>query len=336
MAFVRIGRFVQFSLLVLGLSGCSGTIFKPINIDKGKSVSVDARQRLVLVTKNGGKHGTRQVVCAEPSPDAIVARASAVAAGLQGGITGASDEDKKNLAAGLGASSSETSASIGLRTQTITLLRDGLYRLCEAYMNGAVDEIQYNVALVNMDKLMTSLLAIDSIAGTAVAPAVAISAGRASASAGGGTDATISASAGEGAVVQIGGGGVSDTAAIAAARAAALGKGEIDENKLLAELRKFGGSGGTSIFNPRPPGRTKDDTSDENIAEIAFRHRRTGDKLASFVAMCVGILGGDQLDTRAYPRHKKLADRCDKFLEISSDPDFILQLSRMDYAPIWK
>ena len=50
---------------------------------------------------------------------------------------------QKNLAAGLGASSSETSASIGLRTQTITLLRDGLYRLCEAYMNGAVDEIQY-------------------------------------------------------------------------------------------------------------------------------------------------------------------------------------------------
>ena len=158
------------SLLILG--GCSnGTIFKEVNIDDGTGVSVDARQRITYVTKKGGpgtEGNRRQVVCAEPSPDAIVAQAAALAAQASGGTQAARG------AAGVAASLSESAASIGLRTPTIQLLRDNLFRACEAYMNGAINSFQYNIMLTNMDRVMVSLLAVDVLGAAPVAPPVAI------------------------------------------------------------------------------------------------------------------------------------------------------------------
>jgi hypothetical protein len=172
--------------LLFAVSGCdgdvmhkSGVIHKKIVIDNGKGLSLGARQRTILVSKNGGKDGKRQVVCVEPSPDVFAVRAASAALATKGVFRGQENTEKgQQSAADAGFSTSESAATIS-RKQTIQLLRDGLFRLCEAYMNGAVDETQYNVALVNMDKLMASLLAIDTIGGTAFPPAVGITAGEA-------------------------------------------------------------------------------------------------------------------------------------------------------------
>jgi hypothetical protein len=191
-------------LLLLSLGGCANYIFKSFDIDSGESLSLDAKQRLVLATQKGGKSGNRKIVCAEPSPDAFSATSASAAAStaftfptlLPGGQTGSTTGS-----GGIAAARSESAASIGLRTQTIQLLRDGLYRACEAYMNGAIDQNQYNIILLNIDKLMVTLLGIDAIGGTPKAPPVSIIAGApavstaagkngaspASASAGGGT-----------------------------------------------------------------------------------------------------------------------------------------------------
>ena len=66
-------------------------------------------------------------------------------------------------------------ASLAMRTQTIQLLRDGYYRLCEAYMNGAIDQHQYNIVLLNIDRVMVTLLGVDGIAGTKNVAPVSIS-----------------------------------------------------------------------------------------------------------------------------------------------------------------
>jgi len=175
-----LSRVVVACLLVLSLTGCANYIFKTFDIDGGDSISLDAKQRLVLATQKGGKTGNRKIVCAEPSPDAFSAT-SASAAGsaaftfptlLPGGQPG-----NTSGSGGVAAATSESAASIGLRTQTIQLLRDGLYRACEAYMNGAIDQHQYNIILLNIDKLMVTLLGIDAIGGTPKAPAIAMSAG---------------------------------------------------------------------------------------------------------------------------------------------------------------
>lgn len=150
------------------LSGCENVIHKMVDIDSGKGLSLDAQQRLLLVTEKGGLPGEDfRVVCAEPGPDAITSRSVALSA--SGGTP--------KVGASLGFGSSGAAASIGLRTQTIQLLRDGYYRLCEAYMNGALSKEQYNFALVNIDKLIIPLMAIDAIAGTPRPPAVVIAPG---------------------------------------------------------------------------------------------------------------------------------------------------------------
>ena len=56
------------------------------------------------------------------------------------------------------ASLNEAVAATGLRTQTIQLLRDGLYRACEAYLNGAIDEFGHALLLNKYDETMVSLV----------------------------------------------------------------------------------------------------------------------------------------------------------------------------------
>jgi hypothetical protein len=166
-------------LCILSLMGCQNYIFHPFDLDgDNNSVSLDAKQRLVLVTRQGGRYGNKRVVCAEPSPDVYSVTAASVAgSGAFSAPTlvgGSAAETKAGLA--VAAARNEAGASIAMRTQTIQLLRDGLYRACEAYMNGAIDEVQYNVILLNIDRLMITLLGIDAIGGTPKVPATAISA----------------------------------------------------------------------------------------------------------------------------------------------------------------
>jgi len=130
-----------------------------------QTLSIDAKQRVVLFTKipdphpNSGAPGTTttttsttgedgkthqevvtvkggliSVTCAEPSPDAL----SALSASIGGGIS-----DPK-VAANFALAQSESAASIGLRTQSIQLLRDGMYRLCEGYAAGAISADDFN------------------------------------------------------------------------------------------------------------------------------------------------------------------------------------------------
>lgn len=159
------------AFLALSLAACNSTIHKRFSIEDEKpmSVSVDAKQRLVLVSRRSDKGNPSNsdshiVVCAEPSPDALV---SAAAAGsLKAGV------GEKSL--GVTGALAETAANIGLRTQTIQLLRDGLYRACEAYLNKAIGAQAYQEILRSIDDVMITLLAIEALTRPQVAPPIVI------------------------------------------------------------------------------------------------------------------------------------------------------------------
>jgi hypothetical protein len=164
-----------WAALVVACGGCDGTIFRTFDLKQGQSLSIDARQRLVLVgyrdTDRKRPDGTmvqHQIVCTEPSPDALVAKAAAVAASAT----------SPQVAAALGASMTESAASIGIRTPTIQLLRDGLFRACEAYLNEAIGKHEYQAILFNYDRIMTALLIVEAAAGFKLPPNVAINAGQ--------------------------------------------------------------------------------------------------------------------------------------------------------------
>ncbi len=123
------------------LAACQTTYslkeFKP---DSGGPASafVDIKQRAVLVGKlrTGEGQSAKDVLayCAEPSPDAL----SAFSAELS-----ADAKYKQTVEAALAFAQREASSFVGLRTQTIQLLRDGMYRLCEGYLSGALTKADF-------------------------------------------------------------------------------------------------------------------------------------------------------------------------------------------------
>jgi hypothetical protein len=171
----RPGRFVRIGSalgIVMALAaGCSSTIHIREDVSGVDTLSVDAKQRMMLVAARKG-YGDR-VVCTEPMPDALVAKAAVLRADVN--ISGATGEASGG--GGLGAGSSESAASIGFRNQTVQMLRDGYFRLCEAYMNGAISKKLYKHMVANADTFMAVVSALEMLGSQPVAPAVAISAG---------------------------------------------------------------------------------------------------------------------------------------------------------------
>lgn len=170
-------------LVGLSLTGCANfnTAYREFDAAAsrdggiGKSISIDAKQRVILSAPSdrGGA-----IICAEPSPDAL----SALSASASGSFSNGAD---KLVQAAL--ASSESAGSIGLRTQTIQLLRDGMYRICEGYMGGAVTQGEFVSLQRRYQNLMMGLLAIEQLTG-AVTPKQVVLSG--SSAAGGGNSNT--------------------------------------------------------------------------------------------------------------------------------------------------
>ena len=156
-------------VVALMLSGCAKTpsIYRGYRVGSGdgtKSVLIDAKQRAIISTPNpypkpdSDKGENRMVfVCAEPSPDAL----SAISAVFSGGavVTQAEKEIQLQVARAL----QETAGQLGRRNATIQLLRDGLYRQCEAYMNGLINWDDYKWTSNRYINAMVVLLAIEQI-----------------------------------------------------------------------------------------------------------------------------------------------------------------------------
>jgi hypothetical protein len=126
--------------------------------------SVDMKQRMAISTVRNG----HTIVCAEPSPDAL----SSVGAQISGGIFAAKPEIEAKLAAAL----NESAAFTGLRTPTIQLLRDAMFRLCEGYMAGALSEGEYAMQMRRYQRYMVALSSIEHLTGTLRAPTVLLTA----------------------------------------------------------------------------------------------------------------------------------------------------------------
>ena len=99
-AIVSVLRHLAVALAVLPMMGCANYIFRPFNIDTRRNpISVDAKQRMVLVTHKGGKTGDRTIVCTEPSPDAISALAASGSANVSATLPAATPGGASRAAA---------------------------------------------------------------------------------------------------------------------------------------------------------------------------------------------------------------------------------------------
>jgi hypothetical protein len=128
---------------------------------QGKAVLMDAKQRTVFAipgkTKVNGTDVDVMRVCAEASPDAL----SALAASSDNSLS-----TDTQLALKAAFTLSETASNIGLRTQSIQLMRDAGYRLCEAAVSGNLSQSQFEMLQRHYQNSMVTILAVEQLTGT--------------------------------------------------------------------------------------------------------------------------------------------------------------------------
>lgn len=177
---------VRSAVLVFGsvvIAGCANFNSIHRNLDligpgvAPEGVAIDIKQRAIITNTRPGATPSvpgPYVVCAEPSPDALSAYVSSL------GATGIPlpapstptrrGQDPFNVAAVVG----ETSASVGLRTQSIQLLRDLLFANCLTYLNGASTNDQYYALQRRSQNITLGLLAIEQLTGAVKADQAAL------------------------------------------------------------------------------------------------------------------------------------------------------------------
>ncbi len=147
---------VKHWLLILGAvlsSGCGGTIFNQWEPPDTRALMVDARQRMIVSSSfagfERGQVTPKRIICAEPSPDVATTFASSLGAGVS--VFGyGSGSISQAFSQGL--------AQLGERVATVQLLRDVLYRACEAYGNGAISSTTYTMITARLGQTAATLL----------------------------------------------------------------------------------------------------------------------------------------------------------------------------------
>lgn len=161
---------IAVTALVTTLAGSACGIKQVGDTD---ALLTDAEQRIVVARPfsriDHGRVVPKELLCAEPSPDvakvfsksfnfsgALSAVAKAQEAPVQGAV---------NTSGAASAATAQALAQLTNRLATIQLLRDGLYRACEAYANGALSEVTYAVILSGYADTMVTLMSGELAAG---------------------------------------------------------------------------------------------------------------------------------------------------------------------------
>jgi hypothetical protein len=146
--------------LATQLVGCAEYINRPsvtdrIPINQGTNEYIQfltrSDRRVLLVSVKGTGNS---FVCAEPSPDV----AQNVSSSLQAAIS--AKKAGLDPAGTLAQSITESADKLFNRSQGAQLYRDGMFYLCLAYMNGAIDQKQFATSsadlLISAEKLITA------------------------------------------------------------------------------------------------------------------------------------------------------------------------------------
>lgn len=170
-------RFGFVIVAAVSVSGCANllSIHRQHNITPasgsvvgGAEITlIDAKQRAIISVQRKSKTAGQDkvVVCAEPSPDALQAVAASTAFSVR---------DAEDRLAQIANSLSESASNIGLRTQSIQLLRDAMFRICEGYAAHAIDDDEVTSLHRRYQNLMLGLLAIEQLTGAVATSQVAL------------------------------------------------------------------------------------------------------------------------------------------------------------------
>ena len=163
---------IMFIILFGGIASCSSTwesVTKETLQDNDMLV-MQADVSGVIRSKVGedSKHGRitpDYITCSKPSPDVAKVMSESFNTGASLSVEGLPEDVKPRVAVAIARERAQSAAQLGERLATIQLLRDGLYRACEAYANGAISDTTYAVLLSRYDDTMVTMLGSELAAG---------------------------------------------------------------------------------------------------------------------------------------------------------------------------
>lgn len=166
---VKAGTAASLVLLLAGCTSTGVTFHLTTGLGETDTLSTTGDLRLVTSTPvefllDEGRVKPKRIVCAEPSPDVVKAVQASFAVGGSLGID-VPAQMAGQVAVSIARVRAEAAAQLGERLATIQLLRDGLYRACEAYANGAISETAYAVMLSRYDDTMITMFMGELAAG---------------------------------------------------------------------------------------------------------------------------------------------------------------------------
>lgn len=153
------------------LAGCGEHVFGEQGkrrLQSGEVLLTTSALRAIHKTPPLESDAPRAIICAEPSPDVAKALSEALSASLSaagGAAPGVAAGVSPEAALQFSGGRAESLAQLTERIATIQLLRDGLYRACEAYANGAISKTTYSVLLSRFDDTMITMFMGELAAG---------------------------------------------------------------------------------------------------------------------------------------------------------------------------
>lgn len=177
-------KILSVTLLIIGtfqVVGCGkhgGTFYIQKTLEPGATTILTTADLSAITSvqlgpdnydQSTGRVKPKQIICVQPSADVAKAVADAFATTLAVEAKNAQGLDAKGQLE-LSKVRSESLAQLGKRLGTIQLLREGLYRACEAYSNGAITSTTYSLILSRVDDLMITMLLAEFASGDSSGP----------------------------------------------------------------------------------------------------------------------------------------------------------------------
>lgn len=157
-------RLAALGIVIFTLGGCAlfqSSPLRPVVEDKVGSEDIKpgdkrvgtlatvAQRRIVIVKFENA------AFCAEPSPDAVDNLSAALSAALSGGT------ESITAKASLAASIATFAKQLFFRSQGLQLYRDGMFSLCNAFLNGAIDKTVFQEKQTKLLEAAEKLIAAE-------------------------------------------------------------------------------------------------------------------------------------------------------------------------------
>lgn len=129
--------------------------YKVKNLGKYVAITTDASKRSLLLNTAQDRS------CSEPAPDAIGTIATSLAAKLSAQAEQPQSGTEVSADGSVDTTTQTAITQLFQRSQGVQVLRDGMYRLCEAHLNDALDSATYRLSVLSLISTLNYVVPIE-------------------------------------------------------------------------------------------------------------------------------------------------------------------------------